>query len=243
LHRFLFDLLDPQDEVFLYRFDSRPDLVRGWTTDRASLGQALGAIKPFGGTAIYDTLAEAVPLTATGTRRKKALVLVSDGQDTSSHTTLAAIRQLIRESEVLVYAVGIDADGASPSPSSSGTKSTRSSGAPVPSPFPGRPPVVSTPTPSSSQSARGARSGSSDRVNADALREITDDSGGRTEVIRSHRDLDPATASIADELRRQYFLGYASTIPKDGRWHTIEVQLVHQKVTYRIRSRRGFVAS
>ena len=35
LNRFLFDLLGPQDEVFLYRFDSRPELVQGWTTDRA----------------------------------------------------------------------------------------------------------------------------------------------------------------------------------------------------------------
>ena len=61
-------------------------------------------------------------------------------------------------------------------------------------------------------------------MNADALRAITDDSGGRTEIIVSPRDLDPATAGIADELSRQYFLGYTSTAPKDGRWHTIEVQ-------------------
>src|ERR1041385_5275329 len=60
---------------------------------------------------------------------------------------------------------------------------------------------------------------SNDRVNVDALRDITDDSGGRTEIVRSGRDLDPATANIADELSRQYYLGYASTGKKDGRWH------------------------
>ena len=43
--------------------------------------------------------------------------------------------------------------------------------------------------------------------------------------------LDPAavtealTAGIADELSRQYFLGYSSSLPKDGRWHTIDVRL------------------
>ena len=37
---------------------------------------------------------------------------------------------------------------------------------------------------------------------------MTDDSGGRTEIIRSARDLDPATVGIADELSKQYYLGY-----------------------------------
>ena len=40
---------------------------------------------------------------------------------------------------------------------------------------------------------------------------ITDDSGGRTEVVQSAGDLDAATAGIASELSRQYFLGYVST--------------------------------
>ena len=61
-------------------------------------------------------------------------------------------------------------------------------------------------------------SGGSDRVNTLALRDLTDDSGGRTEIVREARDLNPATASIADELSRQYYLGYASTEKKDGRW-------------------------
>ena len=55
---------------------------------------------------------------------------------------------------------------------------------------------------------------------------MTDDSGGRTEVVRSTRDLDPATASIADELSKQYYLGYPSQRHKDGRWHTIRVDHV-----------------
>ena len=50
--------------------------------------------------------------------------------------------------------------------------------------------------------------GADDRVNVVALREITDDSGGRTEIVRDPRDLDPATPSIADELSKQYYLGY-----------------------------------
>ena len=80
-----------------------------------------------------------------------------------------------------------------------------------------------------------------DRVNVTALRDMTDDSGGRTEIIVSSRDLDPATARIADELSQQYFLGYASAAPKDGKWHTIRVEL--RNPAYHVRARRGFVAS
>jgi hypothetical protein len=78
-------------------------------------------------------------------------------------------------------------------------------------------------------------------VNVSALRDLTDDSGGRTEIVRSTRDLDPATASIADELSKQYYLGYTSSGNKDGRWHTIRVEV--RKGTYRVRSRRGYIAN
>ena len=83
--------------------------------------------------------------------------------------------------------------------------------------------------------------GGNDRVNVSALRQITDDSGGRTESVRSGRDLDPATASIADELSRQYYLGYSSTGKKDGRWHAIRVEL--KDTSLHIRARRGYVAT
>ena len=82
---------------------------------------------------------------------------------------------------------------------------------------------------------------SDERVNKSALRALTDDSGGRTEIVRSARDLDPATAGIADELSRQYYLAYQSSAPRDGKWHDIRVEV--RTGTYHVRARRGFVAS
>ena len=82
---------------------------------------------------------------------------------------------------------------------------------------------------------------SDDRVNAAALRDMTDDSGGRTEIVRDPQDLEPATAGIADELSRQYFLAYVSPGRKDGRWHSIRVEVKNRD--YRVRSRRGYVAN
>jgi Ca-activated chloride channel homolog len=255
LNRFLFDLLGAQDEVFLYRFDSRPTLVRGWSEDRRAIAEALGTVRPNGGTAIYDAVAEAVPLAQSGTRRKKALVVISDGNDTSSRTNLADLQQRIRQSEVLIYAIGIDAsDGVGTSssrptaPSGPASQPNQPRTIPVPSPFPGKAPTTRTVTPppqpppsAPPPSSSKRRSSSTDRINADTLRALTDDSGGRTEVIVSPRDLDPATAGIADELSRQYFLGYISTLPKDGRWHTIEVKV--RKGNYTIRARKGYIAT
>lgn len=238
LSRLVNDLLGQNDEVFLYRFDSRPALVHDWTRDRRAVSRALGTIDPRGGTAMYDTIADAVPLAMRGTQRKKALVIISDGNDTSSATRIPELTRQIRESELLVYAIGIDASGA---PAKATGSNSRTSRAPTPSPFPGRRPP--TPPPTATRATPSAGPGNSDRVNVDALRAITDDSGGRTEILYSHQDLDAATAGIASELSRQYFLAYSSSVPKDGRWHTIEVRVKKGNGTYHIRARRGFTAS
>lgn len=244
LRRFLVDLLDPSDEVFLYRFSSIPELVENWTTNRDRLQSRLARIYPEGGTAMYDAVAEAVPLAETGQNRKKALLIISDGNDTNSETSVAEVKRLIRQSEVMVYAIGIDGR-------SSGVTWSGPSGRPLPPrrppttfpfpfPFPGgrRPPAVPPRTP---VQPRGGVGGMDERVNADALRQITDDSGGRTEIIRTARDLDPATANIADELSQQYSLGYPATGKNDGRWHTITVEV--QGGRYHVRARRGYVAT
>ena len=76
-------------------------------------------------------------------------------------------------------------------------------------------------------------------MNASVLRDITDDSGGRTELLRDTKDLDPATARIADELSKQYFLAYPSPDLRDGRWHTIRVET--RNPALRVRARRGYI--
>ena len=232
LRRFVYDLLGQTDEMFLYRFDSRPILVQGWTEDRARLVRALGGVRPAGGTALYDAVAEAIPLAASGARRKKALVVISDGNDTNSDIEVDEVRQLIRESEVMVYAIGIDGSGAvaTRSPVPQIPRWPLPGGGPIQIPWPGRRPTT-PPAP---------RPGMSDRVNERALRMLTDDSGGRTEIIGGARDLDSATAGIASELSQQYFLGYVSSRPKDGRWHNITVQV--RRGNYHVRARKGFVA-
>ena len=79
------------------------------------------------------------------------------------------------------------------------------------------------------------------RVNPTALREITDDSGGRTEVVQSTADLVDATSRIAEELNSQYLLGYTSPHGADGQYHSIRVRV--RGTDYKVRARNGYVAT
>jgi Ca-activated chloride channel family protein len=244
LDRMLYDLLDKQDEVFLYRFSNRPVLLQEWTRDRQLLSRALGRITPNGGTAMYDCVSEAIPLTRKGENPKKALLVISDGNDTSSTTSVRELKAQIRETETLVYAIGIDGQAETtfrpPPPRPTPP-------APVPFPFPGgrgMPPNWPRQPPTGGGGSPGGYNRgrpNDDRVNVAALRDLTDDSGGRTEVVRDPRDLNPATANIADELSKQYYLGYPSAGRKDGRWHSIRVEPRNR--TYRVRARKGYIAS
>lgn len=80
----------------------------------------------------------------------------------------------------------------------------------------------------------------SGQVDPYALRAITDESGGYTEVVHDSAELVPATARIADELNSQYLLGYASPRGSDGEYHSIRVRV--SDPTHRVRARRGYVA-
>ncbi len=86
----------------------------------------------------------------------------------------------------------------------------------------------------------GDKSRVSTRVNPDALREMTGPSGGYTEVIHSSADLGPATERIANELNKQYTLGYTPAKPPDGEWRNIRVRV--RGGGYFTRARRGYFA-
>jgi VWFA-related protein len=261
IDRFAFELLDKDDELFFVEFSNTARVTQPWTKDRRLISRAVGNVTPVGGTAMYDAIALALPIAATGTNRKKALLVISDGNDTNSRLSAGELRRLIHESDVLVYALGVDSQAREfdrpwprsrrPNPFPVGPRphletppqvrpQMRLPFPPRPFPVPGGrlpqprlpPPVVGSPT---------WQRNSAERVNIAALRDITDDSGGRTEIVRGFGDLDEATARLANELRTQYYLGYSSTEPKDGQWHSIRVDTRDRHL--KVRARRGYVAS
>lgn len=78
-------------------------------------------------------------------------------------------------------------------------------------------------------------------VDAGALRKLTDDTGGRTEVVKGYDKLSEATARLADEFNRQYVMSYNASSVRDGRWHAIKVDV--RKRGAKVRARAGYLAS
>jgi Ca-activated chloride channel family protein len=79
------------------------------------------------------------------------------------------------------------------------------------------------------------------RVNPYSLRQVTDDTGGYTEVVKDTSELAPATARIADELNKQYTLGYTPDRAPDSQFHGIRVRV--KRAGHRVRARRGYIAT
>ncbi len=239
---FLDHLLGPDDEVFIYSFDSNVRLIQDWTSNRSAASASLRRVRAAGGTALYDAVLEALPMAQGGRNRKKAVVVISDGNDTNSRADVRDVRQLVRQTEVLVYAVGIDGQG-EPTFLPRQPPFPRAPLPPMPLPIPrrGRPRVPWPVQPPRYSPATMGQFGPADGVNVMALREMTDDSGGRTEIVRDSRDLDRATTSIADELSQQYYIGYSSLGHRDGRWHSIRVEVRDRSL--RVRARRGYLAT
>jgi Ca-activated chloride channel family protein len=244
VNRLAEQLLNRDAEIFFMRFSTIPILMQEWTTDRSAVARAVDRVDPIGGTALYDAIAKAVTLAETGRHRKKAVLVISDGNDTSSDISPYRLRAQIRDSDVLVYALGVDGNARFQVRQQRRPVFIPPGSGPGSFPFPGTgrgrprfPPIVIGPGGPSGP----ATASPGERVNSGALREITDDSGGRTEIVKGFDNLDGATTRLADELTKQYLLGYTSSAPKDGRWHTIRVEVRDRKLN--VRARRGFVAS
>jgi hypothetical protein len=103
--------IHPGDDIFLMGFDSGAYLLEDFTSDRAKLRKALRYAESEGGTALYDALEEAMGKIKSGANSKRAILLITDGQDTSSQTSFVEVRRRVRESELLVYSLGISPTG------------------------------------------------------------------------------------------------------------------------------------
>jgi Ca-activated chloride channel family protein len=97
----------PSDEYFLIGFNSRAQLLLDRTRDGDAVLEKLTLVKPKDNTALYDACYLGVERVTRGTRQKKAMLIISDGQDNASRYNFGEVRRLLKESDVTVYAVGI----------------------------------------------------------------------------------------------------------------------------------------
>ena len=97
----------PADEVFLVDFKDTVEISQDFTSDIASLERGLGGVRMWGGTAVRDAIRMGAEHLQKGTREKKVLLVITDGEDDSSDIEQNALLTLLQRSEVTVYAIGI----------------------------------------------------------------------------------------------------------------------------------------
>lgn len=106
LERFI-NTSHPSDEYFLIAFNNRAQLLLDRTRDGEAVLRKLTLVQPKSNTALYDACYLGVERVTRGTHQKRAMLIISDGQDNSSRYNFGEVRRLMKESDVVTYAVGI----------------------------------------------------------------------------------------------------------------------------------------
>ncbi|MXZ38750.1 MAG: VWA domain-containing protein [Holophagales bacterium] len=104
--QFLTNLLKPSDSSFAVAFASRPHLLMGQTSDVEAVVDTVRALRASGQTALHDALMTGLYYFR-GIRGRRALVLLSDGEDTTSAARYPDILEYARHSEVVIYTIGL----------------------------------------------------------------------------------------------------------------------------------------
>ncbi len=97
----------PSDEYFLIAFNNRAQLLMDRTRDGEAVLRKLTLVKPKENTALYDAVYLGVERVTRGTHQKRAMLIISDGQDNASRYNFGEVRRLMKESDVVTYSVGI----------------------------------------------------------------------------------------------------------------------------------------
>jgi len=102
-----FKTANPEDEFFLIQFNDRPELVVDFTTRLEEIQNRLTFTQSKGRTALLDAVYMALHKMKKAKNARKALLIISDGGDNSSRYTESEIKNLVREADVQIYAIGI----------------------------------------------------------------------------------------------------------------------------------------
>ena len=190
-----------QDLAQIVDFDSRVEIKLGFTNKVADLETAIRSTSAGGSTAlhnaVYISLKELAKVKAKNPDeiRRQAIVLLSDGEDTSSLVSFEEVLELAKRSETAIYTIGLQ--------------------------------------PRETSALRGFREAEF------VLRQLAQETGGRSFFAQRIEDLKDVYSQIADELSSQYSMGYASKNPRrDGAFRRLVVQVNRPNTT--ARTKRGY---
>jgi Ca-activated chloride channel homolog len=97
---------NPQDQVYLIGFNDEVELLQDFTSDIDEITDALDNTATMGGTALYDAIYLGIQKSHTGSKAKKAVVVITDGEDRDSYYKLNELIAKVQESDVQAFSVG-----------------------------------------------------------------------------------------------------------------------------------------
>ena len=193
--------LRAQDVAQVIDFDSRATIVQTFTNDATALERAIRGTAAGGSTSMYNAIYIAlkemkkVRAASTDEIRREAIVVLSDGEDTSSLLPFEEVLDLAKRSETSIYTIGI--------------RSRDPSG------------------------MRGFKEAEF------VLRQLAQETGGRSFFPSTAAELPAIYSLISDELSAQYTLGYSSkNVRRDGAWRRIVVRTDRQNAV--ARTKQGY---
>ncbi|MFN0121362.1 MAG: VWA domain-containing protein [Blastocatellia bacterium] len=109
--RGLFEHAHRDDEYFIIAFNDRPQLVQDFTSLPEEILNRTIFVKSKGSTALFDAVYLALEKVKSGRHAKKALLIISDGEENSSRYSYGELRKALRETDAQIYGVGISQYG------------------------------------------------------------------------------------------------------------------------------------
>jgi len=104
---FLRDMLRPADRAFVVAFSERPALIEGFTANFGALERALISLKADRETALYDAAVYGL-FQYSGVRGRRAMIVLTDGEDNASRIDFDRAIEYARRSGVTIYTIAID---------------------------------------------------------------------------------------------------------------------------------------
>ncbi|MBK7597988.1 MAG: VWA domain-containing protein [Acidobacteria bacterium] len=245
--------LRSDDEVMVISFDSEVRVQCEFTSDRGRLREAIYQTRTGGSTKLYEAVDLAVNDAFRGVTGRKAIVLFTDGVDTSSRRSSAEGTLIqVEEADVLVFPIRYDTEMDNPN---GGTISNPRGIPPIFNPlFPANPrsrvprwpwPFINHQFPGQWPQGRlpiPGTGGAGDYRKAERyLQDLADRSGGKLYYAENVYGLSRAFTQIAEELRHQYALSYYPTNGnRDGSYRKIRVRVTQTGAV--VRAREGYRA-
>jgi Ca-activated chloride channel homolog len=97
---------NPEDEYALITFNERTSVVQNFTRHSGNVRNIMAMKQAGGRTALYDAVYMGLDQMKKGKNDKRALILITDGEDNSSRYSISEVREFAKESDVQIYAVG-----------------------------------------------------------------------------------------------------------------------------------------